>query len=626
MSGVNGKIGVKLMDRGQKDTERIENLIEKRINHEYAVAMKEIEDELSTYFAKFEKKDETWRRWVANGERTKEEYQQWRIGQMAVGRRWAEQKEAIAKQLVETSKTSLDYVRKYSPEIWAENFNYATYQVEHMAGINTPFTLWSKESVNRLVEQNPDIAPPVGKKLAAQIAEGKAVKWNKQQLQSVMIQGILQGDSISKLATRLATQVGDKDRKASIRNARTISTGVQNAGRVDAYKRAEEKGVKLQQMWMATLDGRTRHTHRWLDGEIRPVGEQFSNGLEYPADPHGDASEVYNCRCSLRGVVEGLTPLARQYRDTSGLGGMSYDEWRNAKAKSTDIENQDKKAKQFKREFINQYANGGIIKESIPKPESEAHKQLIENIKNWGAEIEYKEVKYLDKALTESEIIGRISGGDMTKGSCSSLSYAYIANKHGLDVRDFRGGESCEFFALRKNSSLINQLDNVDTQTFYFKKEASELAKKLKELDLEKGKEYRLSCGKHAAIIRNTDKGYEYLELQSAERAGWHLFTTKFVGRYEKTEEGMKLVVSEEKCSMAEKLVDRFKCRKTASNTPIMENGQLLRDENGVMIFGQKVQLTAVDSFKGNDEFKDILGYINTDADKQKKGVGGHEK
>lgn len=378
--GLNGIIGVKLMDRGQQETERILKSIEKRINHEYATAMREIEDELSVYFAKFEKKDETWRRWVASGERTKEEYQQWRIGQMAVGRRWADQKDAIARQLVDTSKTALGYVRKYSPEIYAENFNYSTYQVEHMAGINTPFTLWSKESVNRIVEQNPDIAPPVGKKLAAQIAEGKAIKWNKQQLQSVMIQGILQGDSIPKLATRLATKMADKDRKASIRNARTISTGVQNAGRVDAYKRAEDIGVDLEQMWMATMDNRTRHSHRWLDGEVRPVGEAFSNGCEYPADPKGDPAEIYNCRCSLRGVVKGLQPKARQYRDTSAVGGMSYDEWRNAKATSGKITKPDEVAKSAKKSYLDEYSG---VKNTVLK-ESKFHSTKLE--KSLGSE------------------------------------------------------------------------------------------------------------------------------------------------------------------------------------------------------------------------------------------------
>lgn len=380
------------MDYGQQETERILKNIEKRINHEYAVAMREIEDELSSYFARFEKKDETWRRWVATGERTKEEYQQWRIGQMAVGRRWADQKDAIAKQLVETSKTSLGYVKKYSPEIYAENFNYSTYQVEHTAGINTPFTLYSKASINRLIEQNPDIAPPVGKKLAAEIAEGKAVKWNKQQLQSVMIQGILQGDSISKLATRLATKVADRDRKASIRNARTISTGVQSAGQVDAYKRAQDKGVKLQQMWCAVMDNRTRHSHRWLDGEIRPVGETFSNGCEYPADPKGDPSEIYNCRCHLRGVVEGLTPLARQYRDTSAVGGMSYDEWRNAKAKSGKVTAPDEKAKSAKQRETAKYRgipsnqNGEMNRvEYVPKGQiKETANEINDVINSYG--------------------------------------------------------------------------------------------------------------------------------------------------------------------------------------------------------------------------------------------------
>ena len=33
-----------------------------------------------------------------------------------------------------------------------------------------------------------------------------------------------------------------------------------------------------------------------------------------------------------------------------------------------------------------------------------------------------------------------------------------------------------------------------------------------------------------------------------------------------------------------------------------------------------------VDSFADNEEFKEILGYINTAKDKQRKGSGGFEK
>ena len=33
-----------------------------------------------------------------------------------------------------------------------------------------------------------------------------------------------------------------------------------------------------------------------------------------------------------------------------------------------------------------------------------------------------------------------------------------------------------------------------------------------------------------------------------------------------------------------------------------------------------------IEQFKGSKEFKQLLGYINTASDMQKKGVGGHAK
>ena len=52
--------------------------------------------------------------------------------------------------------------------------------------------------------------------------------------------------------------------------------------------------------------------------------------------------------------------------------------------------------------------------------------------------IAYNEVRDLDKKLTNDEIIKRVGGGDLTKGSCSSLALTYAGNMAGLDVLDFR--------------------------------------------------------------------------------------------------------------------------------------------------------------------------------------------
>lgn len=345
------------MDKGQQETEKLLKKIEKRLNEEYAKAEEEISEKLTDYFRRFEIKDKKWQEWVKRGSKTEAEYKAWRESQLAVGQRWKDMKDQIAHDLQNTNQIARQIVNQNMPEVYAINNNFATYQVEHDAGVDTSFTLCNHEAVERLLRDDPDFIPPMGKKTAQRIAEGKELAWEKQQIQSVMIQGLLQGDSIPELADRISRTTGEKNRKSAIRNARTLTTGVQNAGRRDAYKRAQEKGVDLEQMWLATMDNRTRHSHRWIDREVRPLGEAFSNGCEYPGDPKGDPAEIYNCRCSLRGVVHGLEPRANAHRDMSVVN-MSYEEWRDAKPEYQDIESQRKKNESIRRKEYNKYRRG----------------------------------------------------------------------------------------------------------------------------------------------------------------------------------------------------------------------------------------------------------------------------
>lgn len=75
---------------------------------------------------------------------------------------------------------------------------------------------------------------------------------------------------------------------------RVMCTATYNAQRV-----AKENGCDIYKQWDSALDNRTRPSHRIVDGEIREMDEKFSNGLLYPGDPNGSASEVCNCRCAL---------------------------------------------------------------------------------------------------------------------------------------------------------------------------------------------------------------------------------------------------------------------------------------------------------------------------------------
>lgn len=81
--------------------------------------------------------------------------------------------------------------------------------------------------------------------------------------------------------------------------ARTELGGVINESRNEAFK---EVGIKRHE-WLSAQDERVRDTHR-IDGETRPIGERFSNGLLYPNDPGGPAEEVINCRCLSLPVFE----------------------------------------------------------------------------------------------------------------------------------------------------------------------------------------------------------------------------------------------------------------------------------------------------------------------------------
>ena len=135
-------------------------------------------------------------------------------------------------------------------------------------------------------------------------------------------------------------------------------TGAENAGRLDSYKRAEDMGIEMEKMWVATLDRRTRHSHRVLDGEVQPTKEEFSNGCMYPGDPEGAPEEIYNCRCTmisqLKGFEKDISDL--DLRHDSHLGDLTYDEWKEEKeSESNPITLPEEKAENIKQSYIAEY-------------------------------------------------------------------------------------------------------------------------------------------------------------------------------------------------------------------------------------------------------------------------------
>ena len=116
-------------------------------------------------------------------------------------------------------------------------------------------------------------------------------------------------------------------------------------------------GIHTKKQWIATLDGRTRHSHRILDGETIDNDKKFSNGCEYPGDPNGPANEIYNCRCTLIASIKGFERNASSMalRRNAKLGTMSYDEWKKEHGVSQDILYQEKRNEAMRRSAVNEY-------------------------------------------------------------------------------------------------------------------------------------------------------------------------------------------------------------------------------------------------------------------------------
>lgn len=311
------------MDYGHRESDRKLKALERKLDREYKRAYKELKAKADAYFKRFEEKDKDKLQALNSGKITESDYLSWRNGQMATGRHWEALVTSLAESMTKTNEIAMSMIDDNLSEVFALNANYGAYEICKGMNANLSFELVDKKTVQRLLKDNPKLLPK------PRVNIPKDERWNKQKMRSALLQGILQGESVPKIANRLQ-QVTNMNRSASIRNARTMITGAENAGRTERYSEAEEMGIELEKEWLATLDDRTRDSHILLDGVSIPNDEPFDNGLMFPGDPAGEPEEVYNCRCTLVCKIKG-----KQYDDKriSKLGDMTYEEWKDGAKK-----------------------------------------------------------------------------------------------------------------------------------------------------------------------------------------------------------------------------------------------------------------------------------------------------
>lgn len=467
----------------------------------------------------------------------------------------------------------------------------------------------------------------------------------KTRIRTNLSRGIVAGKSWLDVAVDIASGMNnpfDIALKDAMRIARTEGHRVNQQGFLDAGDVAKSKGADIVKQWDATMDRKTRPWHQQADGQIVEWDEDFIVGGERMKAPSigGSARNVCNCRCQLlqraRWMLdeeelqelqeraeffgldksESFEDFKQKYlnlpkeSDTMkmDLGSIRTD-LKSIKADIATVKSELNQAKRKQSVLIYQKdVKDAIDKEvaelqmkldALEKQVTEKGKLLIENLNTTykvttdnkdfinlvvglDSKVDYKEVMKLASDRTVEEIIKAVGGGDNTSGSCASVGLGYIGQRNGLDVLDFRDGSSRDWFSSKVNK--LNMWDSLGVK--YIKEDSakSDLTNGKRVLaKMEQGKEYYLSVGRHASIVRLSENGVpQYLELQSARVNGWTDF----------------------KSDVRETLRWRFGCSAGSS-------------------YWNEAYLTDIESVKDNDEFRLILGYINTNETEQRKGSSG---
>lgn len=245
--------------------------------------------------------------------------------------------DALADGLADAGKSAAALTMGMLPESRATARHLAAWQVDNIAGVHVSrlvgdgtAALATLRDYNKPKWSEAEIAE------ATKLRKGYDAKaWDnladknaaKKLLKTSIARGLLTGEHPEKIAKRIEGSFNQWERRAVV-IARTETARIMSEATQEYIRDADNIGVKVKNRWDATLDGSTRESHRKCDGEVRAVGEKFSNGSKRPGD--GPAGEVINCRCCLTPVLEGFAPNAPIRRDNESgatIPYMTYSQW-----------------------------------------------------------------------------------------------------------------------------------------------------------------------------------------------------------------------------------------------------------------------------------------------------------
>ena len=198
--------------------------------------------------------------------------------------------EGILDQLHNNEFTTIsEYLTKCYEESWIGTL----YDLQNQ-GIPLIFPI-DQDQVIKAIQLNTKLSKSLYDSLGIDIKELKSI------IRSEVSRGISQNYSYEKMAT-LIKNASQNTFNNSLRIARTEGHRISQESTYNVQVEAKKKGADIVKEWDATLDGKTRPNHRFLDGQIVDIDKPFKNAdgdeAMYPGG-FGIPSEDINCRCCV---------------------------------------------------------------------------------------------------------------------------------------------------------------------------------------------------------------------------------------------------------------------------------------------------------------------------------------
>ena len=289
-----------MSDRGTHKTDLAVKRVEWRLSRVYHRAAQDIDKKLKEWEKGHQRREAYLRKQVAEGKMSKADFDAWMRGQVFQGQQWRARKEQIQQTLLHADQEAMRIVHNGKVDVFKDNANFMVRRIGRHT-TSASFQMYDEYTVARLVERDPKILPMLPPEKA--VLKDKAYTYYNKLVNGAITQGIIQGESVQKIAHRIAESTGESCYKSALRNARTAYTGAQNAGRIEGMHQAQRLGINVMKQWVSAHDGHTRDAHLHLDGQTKEVDEpfdsDFNDDIMYPCDPNGAPANVYNCRCTL---------------------------------------------------------------------------------------------------------------------------------------------------------------------------------------------------------------------------------------------------------------------------------------------------------------------------------------